>query len=394
VIMGTVRSVAVVALVLDMALASRASAAAGAPFLNLGLSVRQAGMGDVSVGGDDVLRVWSNPALLASQRARAVIGLNGSSLFDGVQQTFGAALGWRMAPRLVVGGLVSAYTVGFREMDATGVPGGTDVVQRSMAGGIAAASRWRWLAGGATVKYVAETGGAGEVRGPAGFAADVGLSSGWRGWTMAVAARNLGAPLRSSGMAVSLPSEQRLGLARGFPSWKLLAAVEYVNSRVGVSGAGAGAEWRVGPAAVRLGASGIGGGVMRFSCGLSAVIRAVGIDYALVTHPLGFTHRFSVMLGWGAVETAPQVYKVREITEEELYESGSKLYAAGRYDDAIRQASELTRLNPRNWQAWQLLGNCVYAKGDREGALQYYRYSLTINPGNQQLKSWLEQTAK
>ena len=388
------RLVAAGVLALGAVSAARVLAGAGAPFLNSGLSVRQAGMGDVSVGGDDVLRVWSNPALLASQRARAVIGLNGSSLFDGIQQTFGAGLGWRASSRLAVGALFSAYTVGFPEIDDAGAPAG-DVTQRSVAGGIVAASRWRWLAGGATIKYVSETGGEREAPGPSGFAADIGLASGWRDWTMAVAARNLGAPLRASGMTVSLPSEQRVGLARGFPSWKLLAAVEYVNSRVGASGAGAGAEWRpFGPTAVRLGASGLGSGVMRFSCGLSAVFRTVGIDYAFVTHPLGFTHRFSVMLGWGAAETAPQVYEAREITEGELYDSSSKLYAAGRYNDAIRQASELTRLNPRNWQAWQLLGNCVFAKGDREGALQYYRYSLTINPENQQLKNWLEQIAK
>lgn len=368
-----------------------AATKAGAPFLNSPLSVRQAGMGGVSVGGDDILRVWSNPSLLAAQRPRAVIGLNGSSLFDGVQQTFGAGLGWRMAPRLAVGGLVSAYTVGFQELDESGAPG-EDVTERSVAGGIVAASRWRWLTGGATIKYVSEAGGEMEAQGPSGFACDVGMSSGWRGWTMAAAVRNLGAPLRSSGMAVSLPSEQRLGFARGFSSGKLLAAVEYVNSRTGASGAGAGVELRsVGPTAVRIGASGLGGQIVRFSCGLSVVFHGVGIDYALVTHPMGFTHRFSVMLGWGAVETSPQVYKVREMTEEELYDSGAKLYAAGRYNDAIRLASDLTRVNPRHWQAWQLLGNCVFAKGDREGAVKYYRYSLTINPDNQQLKNWLEQ---
>lgn len=44
----------------------KAGAPLGAAILKLPLSVRQMGMGSVTLGGEDVLRAWSNPALLAS----------------------------------------------------------------------------------------------------------------------------------------------------------------------------------------------------------------------------------------------------------------------------------------------------------------------------------------
>jgi hypothetical protein len=365
-----------------------AATKAGAPFLNSPLSVRQTGMGGVSIGGDDTLRAWSNPALLIRQDRKAEIALNAASLFQGVQQAFGAGGGWRVSPGFAVGVLASALTVNFSEVDAVGntVAG---LEQRSVAGGLVAARRFSPVTVGVTAKYVSETGGKREVGSLSALAADVGLSADWRDWSFGAAVRNIGGLLKGDdGITpggVPLPAEQRVGLSYGMPAVGLLAAAEYVNNRVGeAGGAGVGAEWRpAGVAAVRLGASGFGGDVIRLSCGISVEVRGVGVDYALATHPLGLTHRFSVLMGWGmtAVSSGP----------EEAYRRAVELYGVGDYAGALERLRAVTGADPTNWQAWQMAGNCRYSRGDREGAIADYRRSLAINPDNGQLRGWLEQ---
>ena len=49
--------------------------------LNVPLSVRQMGMGNVSVGGTDLMRAWSNPAMVAGQPGGGELALNGGALF-------------------------------------------------------------------------------------------------------------------------------------------------------------------------------------------------------------------------------------------------------------------------------------------------------------------------
>jgi tetratricopeptide (TPR) repeat protein len=60
------------------------------------------------------------------------------------------------------------------------------------------------------------------------------------------------------------------------------------------------------------------------------------------------------------------------------------------YDSAINALYTLLNANNRHWEAWQLAGNCLYAKGDRQGALAAHKNSLTVNPDNPSLKSWME----
>src|SRR5207247_8437505 len=67
-------------------------------------------------------------------------------------------------------------------------------------------------------------------------------------------------------------------------------------------------------------------------------------------------------------------------TAEQEYQTGASLYAAGKSDEAWAHAAEALRLDPKHWQAWQLVGNCQYAKGDKPGALVSYKYSLQLHP--------------
>ena len=67
----------------------------GAAGLTPPLSVRQMGMGHVSFGGQDMLRAWTNPALLADQATQGEAAVSGASMFGGLQTTggFGAGAG-------------------------------------------------------------------------------------------------------------------------------------------------------------------------------------------------------------------------------------------------------------------------------------------------------------
>lgn len=64
-------------------------------------------------------------------------------------------------------------------------------------------------------------------------------------------------------------------------------------------------------------------------------------------------------------------------------------YSAGHYDNAIQQYNVVTAANPNNSKAYQGLGNCYYAKGDKADAVTAYERSLQIDPNNTQLKGFL-----
>jgi len=70
----------------------RAESGVGAAVLAMPLSVRQMGMGNVTMGGRDMLRAWTNPAVLADQETTGEASVNGASMFQGQQKTGG--LGW------------------------------------------------------------------------------------------------------------------------------------------------------------------------------------------------------------------------------------------------------------------------------------------------------------
>ncbi len=73
------------------------------------------------------------------------------------------------------------------------------------------------------------------------------------------------------------------------------------------------------------------------------------------------------------------------------YSAALGYYNAGDFANALGQANSAVGADPGHWQAWQMVGNCKYAQGDKAGALEAYGRSLAINPNNPQLKSFVEQ---
>jgi formylglycine-generating enzyme required for sulfatase activity len=77
------------------------------------------------------------------------------------------------------------------------------------------------------------------------------------------------------------------------------------------------------------------------------------------------------------------------VDEASAYAQCLQLYSSGKYDEAMGQATSIIGNNPGHWQALQLMGNCLYAKGNKDGAVEYYRKCLAVNPDNQQLRQFL-----
>lgn len=77
--------------------------------------------------------------------------------------------------------------------------------------------------------------------------------------------------------------------------------------------------------------------------------------------------------------------------DEAEYQAATRDYGAGKYDDAWRKGHAIIQRTPGHWQSWQLIGNCQYAKGDKDGAMASYKQSLVLNPDNPQLKTWVGQ---
>ena len=87
-----------------------------------------------------------------------------------------------------------------------------------------------------------------------------------------------------------------------------------------------------------------------------------------------------------ATAAAPAV-----IPGEAEYQASLARYAAGDYDGAWTQAYASAQVNPSHAGAWQMIGNCQYAKGDKTGAVVSYRQSLALNPDNPQLSAFVNQ---
>lgn len=71
----------------------------------------------------------------------------------------------------------------------------------------------------------------------------------------------------------------------------------------------------------------------------------------------------------------------------------TRYYQARQYDSAIQEYNAALARNPNNDKAYQGLGNCYYAKGDKAQAVDAYKRSLQINPSNTGLKAFLARYA-
>lgn len=81
---------------------------------------------------------------------------------------------------------------------------------------------------------------------------------------------------------------------------------------------------------------------------------------------------------------------VSTVSSDSAYQSASAAYTAGRNAEARDQAAAVVAVDPAHWQAWQLLGNCRFALGDRPGAVEAYRKSLELHPDNPALKTFVD----
>ncbi len=72
------------------------------------------------------------------------------------------------------------------------------------------------------------------------------------------------------------------------------------------------------------------------------------------------------------------------------YNLANEDYTAGRYDTVIQRLVVVVKADSKYWEAWQLLGNAYYGKGQKEDALKAYDKALEVNPDNPQLKAWVD----
>jgi flagellar motor switch protein FliG len=77
-------------------------------------------------------------------------------------------------------------------------------------------------------------------------------------------------------------------------------------------------------------------------------------------------------------------------TAFEYYELGLQAYKEEDYEGAIKNFSQSIKHNSDIWQTHQYIGACYLALGDEESARSAYSKSLELNPGNSELKEWLE----
>lgn len=283
----------------DRAISDGATAAA---ILKLPISVRQAGMGDLSVGADDVLRTWSNPALLASMRARGAVAIGGASLFDGEDTVLGSAVGWQVKEGIHIGGLASYYGTDFPEIDEYGDLTGMNLKRGAIVGGLSGAVRpIECLLLGLTGKVISD-----ELldESESAFALDAGAAYFRNGLSAGFAVRNVGQNIYSgaagNGAESELPLEWRVAGAYCYRPRRVTFGIEYVDLKSGDERIGIGMEWW--PAdifALRTGLADVQHAQRRISFGLTVLYRALGFDYAYISHPLGDTHRASLGYSFG-----------------------------------------------------------------------------------------------
>jgi len=166
----------------------------GAALLNVTPSARQAGMGNVGLCGGDVMRAWSNPALLGDLAGTGEIAIGGGSMMAGEESMFNFAGAWRTSPAFTLGLLVSRNTVSF-EPDYDGMgPSGDAIAQEVGAYGIAAGIKAAgWLRLGLTGKMVSEKLIDDQAT---SFAVDAGAVATFSGFSIGASGRNIGPDLR------------------------------------------------------------------------------------------------------------------------------------------------------------------------------------------------------
>jgi len=414
-------------LALLLACAGPAAAATG-DYVNMPLSVRQAGMGSVVAGPGDVLGAWSNPAVLGFQEAPVALSAGGASLSAGDATAMGAAASAMIMPGVALAGLLS----GFNAKEPKAGEPGDSFGPRVWSGGLAFAFRaGDPLSAGVTVKSVSDRNAAGPV---STGAWDAGLEASFDGFRGGIAIRNMGSPVLSG--SGPFPGRDRLAgethLDAAYAYRTLVAGIAFSKLDGADPRVGAGAEWwPVAAVGVRAGVSG-SSGTTEVAAGLSAVFHGAGLDYAFGNNPAGNSHRLALSYLFGGapvtpaparkpaepvapapkpaepVVPAPAVPKPAAVAPvaakpvpppnpaeiEADYQSAKALIRANLHADARKKLESIVARDPANWKSWALLGNACYGAADKPAAMTAWSKSLELNPDNPQLKSWVEKLQK
>lgn len=78
-----------------------------------------------------------------------------------------------------------------------------------------------------------------------------------------------------------------------------------------------------------------------------------------------------------------------EASQADPLAQGHHLYQSRRYADALSAYKRVAETQPQNAKAFQSIGNCQYAMGDRVAALASYRQAMALNPANKPLADFV-----
>ena len=381
-------------LAVTVALADPAVSATGASWLNLPLSACQLGRGNVSSFGGDVLSSWSNPAILTRQVRPLELSAGGSADPGPAGTHGGLGVGYAIAPEWRVGALVSYMSSDLSEVNEDGIQTGKKYGSTFIATALLGAARFGPVGAGITAKYVSD-----DVLGDksAGVALDAGISADLQDATFACSIRNLGPSIRKKqeyAPEETLPVETRIGAGYEARVQRLSGGLEYrmVAERGGFLGAGL--EWQpMAWLAVRAGVNDIFKAAEQPTAGLSLFSGRISFSYAMGMNELGIRHQavLSLFLSPVSLVTESVAAPAYAVDPEVEYQASLQLYGGGNYDAALVRAEKALAANPSYWQAWQMAGNCRYAKGDMAGATAAYEKSLSTNPDNPQLRAFADQ---
>ncbi len=68
------------------------------------------------------------------------------------------------------------------------------------------------------------------------------------------------------------------------------------------------------------------------------------------------------------------------VTSDEYLNAGLSLYQKKQWDQSAQYLKAATQTDPKNWKAFQALGNCLYQQGKEQEALDAFDQSLTLHP--------------
>jgi len=390
---------------LDQLSAFGASEVRGA-FLARGGGARPAGMGEAfSALADDASAISWNPAGLGRLDAGSVVAMYESSATDRSASYLAGATPMGGG---VIGAAISVVSYGTYEVrDEAGAMSFTDSLTDS-----AAVVAWAWENpawvgsaswGGISLEVVKDAAGGSLVGGSAGW------SVAWSPrLSTAIVIQHAGPKVDGFG----LPMTGKAGAAYGVMSGLNLAVDAGYGLGEGELQASAGVEWSfLKIVTLRGGYRWLSqdqalGGMTGVAAGAGIKLGGLRIDYAYQPFgELATSHRIALVYAGTrapASRRAPQpMDEPRETPagddtakHDRLFREAMESYNTAKYDAALAKARDIVKANPDHWLAWQLVGNCLYAKGDRTGAMDAYDRSLKIHPDNPKLREWSAQVRR